>query len=109
MRDRLQRARERAVTGLEIDEYVTEWDTGEPVLRKWTAKIKESDYDEEFRHLGYTASLSGSEKDTVAKIKVEAKNMGKMICGSRSSRRWALLDTTHDYSDIICSDLKCKF
>ena len=33
VRGRLQRARERAVTGLEIDEYVTEWDTGEPVPR----------------------------------------------------------------------------
>ena len=56
----LTRMRERAAEALECDTWITDWATGSPVVSPAKpVRVKEYDHDDEFRHLGYTASLTG--------------------------------------------------
>ena len=50
------------------------------------AQVKELDYDEEFRHLGYTASLWGTSNVAMDALRVVARRMA-LVFQSRPSLR----------------------
>ena len=59
----LTRMKERAPEELACDAWITSWATGSPeVSSTKPVRITEYEHDGEFRHLGYTASLTGSSR-----------------------------------------------
>ena len=91
IRGRLQRMSERDPTTrfLRISEWVAEWTSGQPVIVRHPAQVPESEYDYEFRHLGYTASLAGTERKRMAELRQEAKAMAAGIQAKPWLKRWA--------------------
>ena len=85
---RLQRVKERPEAGLCIKQWTTDWATGSPVVREWSTTVKEYDYDEEFRHLGYTASLTGCDGEKLAEMKRETERVMQTVAAKRSLKRW---------------------
>ena len=56
----LTRMKERATEVLSCDAWIVDWATGSPVISSAKpVRVVEYDHDDEFRHLGYTASLTG--------------------------------------------------
>jgi len=53
------------------------------VVKTAPTAIKEYDYDEEFRHLGYTASLVGSSKTAVEELKSIARKASSVCVRNR--------------------------
>ena len=56
----LTRKKERATEVLSCDAWIVEWATGSPVISSAKpVRVVEYDHDDAFRHLGYTAPLTG--------------------------------------------------
>ena len=56
----LTRMKERATEVLSCDAWIVDWATGTPVISSAKpVRVVEYDHDDEFHHLGYTASLTG--------------------------------------------------
>ena len=84
----LVRASAQGGGGLDVAAWVADWSRGYPVLGRMDTVIPEADYDYEFRHLGYTASLSGCERRKVAEMKDETRRVMDTIRTKRSLRKW---------------------
>ena len=76
---KLEELEQRGGTGLAIKDWVAHWDSGQPVILWRQAKIKEVDHTQEFRHLGFTASLSGVESVKLAELKATARDVSRLI------------------------------
>ena len=89
VRGHLQRMEHRPVAerGLRITEWISDWTTGEVRIGTRDSFIQEYDYDHEFRHLGYTASLAGDESKQFSAMHAEASGMADAI----ESRRGRLV------------------
>ena len=67
--------------------WLAHWENGRVTIREGKpAQVRQLDYDEEFRHLGYTASLRGTSHKAMDALRAVARRM-TFVFQSRPSLR----------------------
>ena len=66
----LTRMKERTTEVLSCDAWIADWATGSPVISSAKpVRVVEYDHDDEFRHLGYTAPLTGRSRTLRSRLR----------------------------------------